>query len=557
MTTGRFLTRIAVAWGWVAFLAFPGLVGCAHEPRDPVGRSLQSSSPSASALPGPGGPGSAAPLGPRADLAFWKGRVDLIVPPPPPQATELALPRVERWRAKNGLDIVVVPRKGLPIVSFSMAIKAGAYDEDKDRSQGVADFTAAMLRKGTRKRSSDQIADAIDFVGGGLDAAAGSESTAVNCSALAKDARVCLDLLADLLLHPTFPASEMPEIRDQMLAALAARVDDPHQLAAEHFNNLLFGEGHPDGWVLTPAHVEAITREQLEGYWRTFYRPNNAMLAVAGDVDVAAIKTAVTQAFAAWEAAPIPRRPVFAVPVTRGMRVILVDKPDLTQATMMFGHPGIKHADADWYAVTLMNYVLGGSDFSSRLMTEVRSKRGLTYGIGSSFGAPLYQGAFRVSAATRNETAWDALTVAVDELRKMKGAGPNPDELAKAKGYYAGSTPFELESAAGIARGIVAAELHGLGLRYVQTLSVRLSAVDIPAIAEAARSRLFPDDLAVVLIGRASVIEPQIRKAGIAYERVNTRAPISSAARRAAAARSPKMPQPTPQPRLHGATPAR
>jgi zinc protease len=468
----------------------------------------------------------------REDSTFWKGRVDLISPPPSPQPVELALPHVDRWRLANGLEVVAVPRRELPIVSFSVAIKAGGYDEEKGRTMGVADFTAAMLRKGTRTRSADQIADAIDSVGGSLDAAAGMESSTVSCSVLAKDAALCLDLLAEMLLRPAFPESEMPEIRDQSLAAIASRFDDPHLLAAEHFNNLLFGDDHPDGWELTAEKVRAITRQALIHYWNTFYRPNNAILAVAGDFDSAAIKLAVARAFVGWGAAPIPRRPVFEIPDGRGMRLLLIDKPELTQATLMFGHPGMKHGDPDWYAATLMNYVLGGSDFSSRLMTEVRSKRGLTYGIGSFFGATLYRGAFRISAATRNETAWDALTVATVELRKMKTTGPTAEELRKAKGYFAGSTPFELESAAGLARAIVAAELHGLGIEYVRRLPVRLSEITQTEAGAAARTRLDPDNLAVVIVGRASAIEPRIRKAGLPFERIDCHAPISSAARR-------------------------
>ncbi len=130
---------------------------------------------------------------------------------------------------------------------------------------------------------------------------------------------MCLDLLAEMLLRPTFPADEMPEIRDQMLAALAARIDDPHQLAAEHFDNLLFGEEHPDGWMLSDEHVTRITRDSLTTFWKTFYRPNNAMLAVAGDFDTAALKASIARAFGGWRAAPLPARPRSPCP-SRGAR---------------------------------------------------------------------------------------------------------------------------------------------------------------------------------------------------------------------------------------------
>lgn len=524
------LLTVALAWSGTVW-------GCAHDPAAPTAPAAPATAATAPAAVAPAAakPASAAP-----HETYWKNRKDLFQPPPAPRPAELALPPIERWRLDNGLDVIAVPRAGLPLVTFTVALRAGGYDEQKGRTQGVADFTAAMLRKGTRKRSAEQISEAIDRVGGVLDARASMESTAVSCSVLAKDAPLCLELLSDMLLRPTFPARELPEVRDQMLAALGARVDDPHQLSAEFFDNLLFGEDHPDGWVLEPEHVRAVDRAAVERFWKTYYRPNNALLAVAGEVDVAALKTAIRRAFGAWTSEVAPPRPVLHVPEHAGKRVILVDKPDLSQATLMFGHRGIRHADPDWYAVTLANYVLGGSDFSSRLMIEVRSRRGLTYGIGSSFGASLVQGAFRVSAATRNETAVQALTVATDELRKLKAMGPTADELAKAKGYYAGSTPFQLESAAGMAHAVVAAELHGLGLDYVRRLALNLAATDLASVRAASRARLHPDDLAIVMVGRADVLGPQLGKAGLAFERVDYRASPSTAARR----RAPRPPAP-------------
>jgi zinc protease len=498
---------------------------CAHHPTS----APQPSSRAPSSLP-------VQSLPPSPPASFWANRTDLIHAPPPPRPAELQLPPVERWTLKNGLEVIVVPRKDLPVVSFSIAIRAGGYDEQKGRTLGVADFTAAMLRRGTRTRSADDISRAIDFAGGALDAQAADESSTAGCSALSRDTKLCLDLLSDILLHPTFPEDEMAEVRDQMLAALGSRYDDPHELANEHFDNLLFGEEHPAGWVLEPADVHKITRASLVAFWNTFYRPNNAILAVAGNVDAARLRADLERAFGSWRRGPIPARPLFAIPPLASSRILLVDRPDLTQSTIVFGHAGIKHTDPAFYAVTLMNYVLGGSDFSSRLMTEVRAKRGLTYGIGSSFGAPLYQGAFKVLAATRNETAWEALRAAVDELRRMKASGPTVAELDKAKGYYAGSYPFNLQTAAGIASGIVGAELHGLGVDYVRELPVRLAAVGEAAAKQAARDFLFPDTLLIVMVGNGSALERQVASSGIPYQRINFKDPISQAARAAAAA---------------------
>jgi zinc protease len=474
---------------------------------------------------------------PPSELAFWKDRKDLIQAPPPPAAAELALPKIERWTMKNGLEVVVVPRKELPVVSFGVAIKAGGYDEDRAATLGVSDFTAAMLRKGTdgqggrRKRTADDISHAIDFVGGTLDAQAGLESSSASCSVLAKDLGLCLDLLSDILIHPSFPEGEMSEVREQMLAGLAARFDNPFELAEAHFDNQLYGEKNPHGWVLEPEDVQKITRASLVAFWKTFYRPNNAVLAVAGDVDPARLRGELEKAFGKWPRAEVPARPAFRMNALKSTRILIVDKPDLTQTTLLLGHRGLRHADPMWFAATLMNYVLGGSDFSSRLMTDVRAKRGLTYGISSSYGASLYDGAFAVTASTKNENVWQALVATVNQIRKMRDEGPTAQELGKGKGYYAGSYPFELQAAAGVANAIVAAELHGLGLDYVEKFALKIAAVDDAQAKEAAGTLLDPDNLLVVVVGKGDAIEPQIAPTGLRFERIDFKDPISRATR--------------------------
>jgi zinc protease len=510
-----------------------GLVSCAQPPPKPPG-SVSSIEVEYEDAPSTS---KKKPKPAVAGPAYWRDRKDLIAAPAPPQATELALPKIERWKLKNGLDVIVVPRKDLPVVSFGVAIKAGGYDEDRATTLGVSDFTAAMLRKGTggghgsRPRGADDISRAIDFVGGVLEAQAGLESSSANCSVLSRDLGLCLELLSDILLRPTFPEAEMAEVREQVLAGLASRFDNPYELAQAHFENQLFGEKNPRGWVLEPEDAQKITRDQLVTFWKTYYRPGNALLAVAGDVDPARLRGEIEKAFGAWAKGDVPARPAFKMAALKATRVLIVDKPDLTQTTILLGHRGLRHADPMWFPATLMNYVLGGSDFSSRLMTEVRSQRGLTYGIGSSYGASLYDGAFLVSASTKNENVWEALVATVGQIRKIKNDGPTAAELAKGKAYYAGSYPFELQTAAGIASAIVGAELHGLGLEYVQKFALRMAAVDEAQAKEAAGTLLDPDNVLVVVVGKGDTIEPQIAPTGLRYERINFKDPISRATR--------------------------
>jgi zinc protease len=472
-------------------------------------------------------PQSAKPPGP--SLAYWAGRTDLIKAPPPPKPVALVVPKLERYPLPNGLEVLIVPRKDLPVVSFGLAIQVGGFDETRE-TLGVSDFAATMLRRGTKTRSADDISRAIDFVGGSLNAQATNEGTTATCAALSKDSQLCLDLLADIVLRPTFPEDEMADVRDQALASVAARYDNPHALAAAHLDAQVFGDKHPEGWVLTAADVRRIDRAALTTFWKTYYRPQRAILAIAGDVDVAGIRAAVAKAFGGWERANVPPRPTFTIPPPPSTRIRLVDRPDLTQATIMLGQPGIKHSDPRWYAATLVNYVLGGSDFSSRLMAEVRAKRGLTYGIGSSFESSLYEGSFRIGGATRNETTWEALVASINELRRMKAGGPTAPELDKAKGYYAGSYPFNLQSAAGVAAALVGAEVHGLGDDYVRELPVRLAAVDVATASATARALLMPDNLQIVIVGKGDAIAPQLVKAGVPFERVGFKDEIRATA---------------------------
>lgn len=483
------------------------------------------------APPGPVAAAGAATTTPASpDLSYWEGRKDLIRPPAPPVPRPLALPRVERWTLPNGLEVIVVPRADLPVAAFGVAVKAGYYDEPR-AELGTAAFTAEMLRRGTRSRSADQISAAIDAVGGSLSTSGGSEQSSVECTALSKDSALCLDLLADVLLRPTFPESEMGEVRDLFVGSINQRYDDPGTLAAAHLDNLLFGDDHPDGWAAMPEDVARIKRADLQRFWTTYYRPNNSLMVVAGDVDPARLRGEIARRLGPWRRAATPARRDLRIPERKGTRYLLVDKEDLTQATLMFGHPGISHTDPLWYDVTVMNYVLGGSDFSSRLMIEVRARRGLTYGIGSSFGASLYRGAFTVSAATKNESAWDALAASVAELRKMKAEGPTAAEVAKAHGYFAGSYPFKLQSAQSVAGSIVGATLHGLGTAYVEQLAVRLGQVDVARARAAAARHLQPDDLAVVIVGGGAAVAPQLERAGVKFERIGYRDAISAAER--------------------------
>ncbi len=462
----------------------------------------------------------------------WKARTDLIKAPARAPAAAISLPQVMRWKLKNGLDIVLVPRPELPVVSLSLAVKVGTYDEDAG-SAGLAEFTASMLRQGTTTRSADDIAEIIDYAGGTLAGDSTDDHSNARCTTLSKELPLCLDLLSDVVVNPVFPEDHVGEIRDQLLAGLKNRFENPDALAAAHFANLIFGDDHPGGRVVAPERLRAITRDDLVRFWKTYYRPNNSVLAVVGAVDPAKVKAAIEERFGAWQSAPIPPRPAFVLPQRKGARLLLVDRDDAPQATVLFGHRGIRHTQPEWFPATLLNYVIGGAGAASRLMADVRTQRGLAYGISSTFGASLFDGAFEVTASTANDKVWEALMAAVNQLRAMKADGPTVEELDAGKVFFSGSYAFKMQGAEEVASAIVAAELHGLGVAYVKQFPVRMSAVGVARAKQVAQSLLRPEELVIVIVGRGDLIAPQIDKAGLKYERIHFRDPISFAERAA------------------------
>jgi zinc protease len=490
---------------------------------DPVG---------AAAAAKPAKPAAAA--APKAEPDPWAGKKELIQPPAARPPAKVALPPIERFELANGLQVIVVANHELPVVSYHLAIRAGQAEERRDK-RGLADFAAAMLTKGTKKRSADQIAEAIDQIGGALSAGVDLEATHVSCDALAKNAATCLDLLPDVVMNPTFADKEMDEIRNQITSAVKQRRDDPATLADDHFDNLLWGEDHVRGWPVTLDSIGSIGRQDLVDWHDQRFTPGNSVLVISGDVDAKDARAQAQKAFGAWKKAAAPEAKKFAEPVLKGKHVRLVDKPDLPQALIRVGHLGVAHGEPDYLATVLVNYSLGGGQLDSRLMKAIKVG-GRSYQASSQFERLRSRGVFQVQAVTRTEDVAPALAQLLGELTKMQKDGPSDAELAAAKANLAGNYPLAFESAAATAAAVLAAELHGLGEDYVRDFPVRIAAVPAADARAAAKKHIDADDVVVVIVGKADEIAPQLKKAGIAFEQVGWLAPVSKADRDAVVA---------------------
>jgi zinc protease len=460
----------------------------------------------------------------------WAGRNDLITPPAPKAPSKVELPPITSFKLANGLEVFVIKRPRLPLVSMQLAIKAGRMQEPRARL-GVAEATADMLVKGTKKHNAVGLAKAIDFVGGTISADATFEATLLSCSVLVRNLPTCLQLMPEMITQSTFPEDELAKIKQMMVGTVRQRLDDAGQLSAAHVQNLLWGNEHVRGWINSEASINGLRRDDLLAWQKAWYAPNNSMLVVAGDVDEKKLKTDLERSFGAWKQTTVSKAPSYKEPGLSGSRIRLVDKPGQTQTHIRVAQFGIKHDDARFFDTLVWNYTLGGGGFSSRLMKVVRVEGGKTYGASSSFDRNLDKGSFVAQTFTRNSEAVATTKLILREIEKMAKEGPTQAELSAAIANIAGSYGTRFQSAADIGAALLGAELHGFGVEYLQNYPLAVGKVDVASAKRAAGEILDPKNYVVVMVGDAKDIEPQLQKAGWRYEKVAFNEPITPEAK--------------------------
>jgi zinc protease len=416
-------------------------------------------------------------------------------------AGEAAEINPQRFTAPNGLTVLVVEQHALPIVQIQALVKTGSA-QDPPGKAGLANLTAGLLDEGTTTRSATQLAEQIEFVGGVLDIKAGHDFTTAAARVLAKDTDLGFELLADILMHPSFPEPELERVKKLILGEIAAQKDDPSAVAGKAFNQLVFN-GHPYSWPVngTEETLPAVTRADVQAFHAREYLPNQTILAVVGDVTVEQVHALVEKHFSAWQPGPAPERPA-AVPAAMDKPVVkLIDK-DLTQTTLVLGHVGISRTNPDYYAVAVMNYILGAGGFSSRLMDSIRDRQGLAYGVVSQFEPRAAPGPFLVSLQTRNATANQALAGVLKELNGMRTAPVSAKELAEAKSYLVGSFPMRFDTTQKLADVLCQIEFFGLGLEYFSQYPKWIERVTAEDVLRVAKRYLHPDRYALVAVGK-------------------------------------------------------
>lgn len=431
-------------------------------------------------------------------LVFWSviGMLSAV----PTMAAGLAPKRVV---LDNGLVLLVSEQRALPIVSVELLIEAGSR-YDTAGQEGLAHLAARLLTYGTQTRSASQISDALDFLGASLSTACGENLASVSMTVLKKDLSAGLGLMAEVLMQSTFPQEEIERQKQETIALLRAREEEPGDIAERRFAAALFPHS-PYGRPVegSESSLANISQQSLREFYRANYRPNRTMMAVVGDVSADEIEAALKQAFRGWktgEPASAPSPPASGPPT-----VIRVNK-DLTQANIIMGHEGVARSNPDYYAIQVMNSILGGGGFSSRAMESIRNQRGLAYSVYTHYSADKSHGSFQLVMQTENASAREAMRIAREEIARIRSEPVSEQELNDAKDYLTGSFPLRLDTNRKIASFLAQVEFYNLGLDYAERYRDLIRAVKSEDVLRVAKRYLQPEKLITVLVGSQNKI---------------------------------------------------
>ena len=423
------------------------------------------------------------------------------------------LPQPKRIQLPNGLVVLLLEKHELPLASVELALRSGSVSDPQGK-EGLASITADLLRKGTATRSAEKISADMDFIGLVYDARTTLESTSVAIDFLRKDTDTALDLLADVVLHPTFPADEVKKLVAQRQDSLRSSKDNPQAVLGPYFMKALY-ETHPYGRPASgdEGSVATITREDALADYKRLFTPGNAVLAVVGDFDAAAMQARLQTLFGSWQGTTPPPTPVPAMKPITGRHVVLVDKPDATQTYFAVGNIGLTETSPDRAPVEVVNTLFGGR-FTSMFNEELRVKSGYSYGANSSFQLLQTPGAFRMTTFTKNATTGPAIDKTFEVLARLHAHPFAEADLLSSKNYLRGTFPPSLETSPSLAHQLALLEVQGLTPKEFNT---ELLAEQNTTLSDANRviDADFPtDNYVMVIIGKAGEIANLAAKYG-------------------------------------------
>lgn len=409
-----------------------------------------------------------------------------------------AMPPVQRTVLPNRLVLLVSEEHSLPFVTIQALIDSGSR-RDPLKQEGLANLTTRGILWGTSKRNVTAINEELDFMGASLNASAGRDYATLSLKILKKDLDKGLDLFMDVLTKPIFPEEEFRREVEKTLAAIQSEEDRPEAVAEKAFEKALFltsPYGHPvEG---TKESLPKITREAILQFYQAYYHPHNAILTVVGDITAEEVKARLLPLLAQWPVSEVPEES-FKVVFEKEKRTVKIDR-QITQANIILGHAGVSRENPDFYVLAVMNYILGGGGFASRLVEEIRNKRGLAYSVASFFDPGKYPGSFQIALQTKNASAREAISLSLQQLERIQKEPVSKQELEGAKKYLIGSFPMRFDTQGKLVNFLTQVEYYGLGMDYPERYPSLIKSITTEEVLRVAKKYLHPKNYVLVVV---------------------------------------------------------
>ena len=431
-----------------------------------------------------------------------------------PEILKVKLPHPKEVHLPNGLTVLILEQHKLPTVSFSLWIKSGALSDPKDMP-GLASFTADLLREGTAKRSTSQIATELDELGATFNSGAGfgSNLTSINASGLSDSADKLMDLMSDIVLNPSFPADELGRFVRREKTSLVQMRTNPGFLARERFNRAVYGDFPAAILSPTTDSLQKATPDALKAFHDKYYAPNNAILGIAGDITPERATALVTKYFGGWKNHAVPDAPATAVAGPSAKRIYLVDRPGSVQSNILAGGLSLRRSDPDYIPLEIANRVLGGGG-AARLFMNLREEKGYTYGAYSRISANIYPGTLVANTEVRNNVTDGSLHELMYELQRLRDEKVPQAELDDAKRSIVSNFALSLENPTNVINRWMDVKYYGLPVDYYDHFSDEVAKVNADAVQRMARKYIDLDHLQIVVVGDAKDVRAAVEKYG-------------------------------------------
>ncbi len=433
-------------------------------------------------------------------------QLDRSKPPKAKPAPEIEIKKPSTFTLDNGLQVIVAENHEVPMVYFQLAVDVDPVKEND--AVGYVNATGQLLRNGTENRTKAEIDEAIDYIGANLY----TYTNGIYASVLKSNKDHMLEILADVLINPTFPEEELKKLKQNEISSLAQQKTNASSIARRVGKKLRFKD-HPYGEVKTEETIKNITREKVLDYYNTYYKPNTSYLVISGDITMDEAKKAANKYFASWEQGEVPEHKYDFPEMSEGRRVALVNKDDAVQSVISINYPvELKPGDEDAIKARVTNHILGGGGFSAYLMQNLREDKGYTYGAYSSLSNDPYLGHFNAQAEVKGEITDSAVTEFIREMKRIRNEEVDKEHLDLVKNVIYGQFARDMEDPRSYSRYTLNLMRYDLPADYYSNYLKKVEEITIEEVKETAQKYIKPDESIVLVVGNQKEVEDKLKQ---------------------------------------------